>query len=123
MVSELAAAAWAESPIIQNGGEQVVISTFFDELFSHLDAYSRYVPPDAADEDRAKRSGEAGAGIVLARVRNAFVVQTVNADGPAAEAGIVAGDQIIAVDDQPTRAKSSRPCCPGSSGWRAVTSR
>ena len=103
LVADLTAAAWAGSPVIQNGGDQVVITTFFDELFNHLDSYSRYVAPDAADEDRARRSGEAGAGIVLAPKGRSYVVQTVNADGPAAEAGIVAGDQIVAVDDQQTQ--------------------
>ncbi len=103
LVSDLAASAWTNSAAIQAAGSQGVITTFFDELFNHLDPYSRYVAPEAADEDRARRSGEAGAGLLITQVRQAFVVQTVNADGPAAEAGVVAGDQIVAVDDQPTR--------------------
>ena len=103
LVSDLAGSAWTNSPAIQAGGSQAVITTFFDELFNHLDPYSRYVAPEAADEDRARRSGEAGAGLLISQVRQNFVVQTVNADGPAAEAGVVAGDQIVAVDDQPTR--------------------
>ena len=82
-----AATAWTNSPAIQAGGSQTLITTFFDELFNHLDPYSRYVAPEAADEDRARRSGEAGAGLLLSQVRQNFVVQTVNADGPAAEAG------------------------------------
>ena len=103
LVSDLAATAWTNSPAIQAGGSQTLITTFFDELFNHLDPYSRYVAPEAADEDRARRSGEAGAGLLISQVRANFVIQTVNADGPAAEAGVVAGDQIVAVDDQPTR--------------------
>lgn len=103
LVSDLSASAWANSPTIQAGGGQMLITTFFDEMFNHLDPYSRYVAPEAADEDRARRSGEAGAGLLIAQIRTAFVIQSVNADGPAAEAGIVAGDHIVAVDDQPTR--------------------
>jgi len=104
LVSDLSAAAWAASPAIQAQGGQAVITSFFDEMFNHLDPYSRYVPPQAADEDRARRTGEAGAGLQLTRGRGgAYFVQSVNADGPAAEAGIVAGDQLLAVDDQPTR--------------------
>ena len=103
LVSDLAATAWTNSPAIRAAGSQAVITTFFDEMFNHLDPYSRYVAPEAADEDRARRSGEAGAGLLISQVRQNFVVQTVNADGPAAEAGVVAGDQIVAVDDQPTR--------------------
>lgn len=103
LAAEVSGAAWTASAAIQAAGDQVLITTFFDEMFNHLDPYSRYVAPDAADEDRARRSGEAGAGLVLARIRGTFVVQTINADGPAAEAGVAAGDQILAVDDQPTR--------------------
>jgi carboxyl-terminal processing protease len=104
LVGDLATAALAASPAIQQQGGQALITSFFDEMFNHLDPYSRYVAPEAADVDRARRSGEAGAGVLLVRGRGgSFVVQTVNADGPAAEAGIVPGDQIIAVDDQPTR--------------------
>lgn len=103
LVSDLSASAWSNSPTIQAGGGQMLITTFFDEMFNHLDPYSRYVAPEAADEDRARRTGEAGAGLLIAQVRTAFIIQSVNADGPAAEAGIVAGDQVVAVDDQPTR--------------------
>lgn len=103
LVSDISASAWSNSPLIQSGGGQMLITTFFDEMFNHLDPYSRYVAPEAADEDRARRSGEAGAGLLIAQVRTAFIIQSVNADGPAAEAGIVAGDQVVAVDDQPTR--------------------
>ena len=103
LAADVSAAAWSASTAIQGAGGQALVTTFFDEMFNHLDPYSRYVAPEAADEDRARRSGEAGAGLVLARVRGVFVVQTINADGPAAVAGVAAGDQILAVDDQPTR--------------------
>ena len=124
LVSDLAATAWTNSPAIQAAGSQAVITTFFDEMFNHLDPYSRYVAPEAADEDRARRSGEAGAGLLISQVRQNFVIQTVNADGPAAEAGIVAGDQIVAVDEQPTQAvKISTRCWVGSPVRRAQRSR
>ena len=103
LVAEFSAAAWLASPALQDAGDQTVITTFFDEVFNHLDPYSRYVAPQAADDDRARRSGEAGAGFALTQARNGFIVKSVNGDGPAAEAGIVAGDHIIAVDEQPTR--------------------
>ncbi|MDT7950503.1 MAG: S41 family peptidase [Acetobacteraceae bacterium] len=106
LVGDMAASAWASSPAIQAVGGQTLITTFFDEMFNHLDPYSRYVAPEAADEDRARRSGEAGAGLLISKSRYSFVVQTVNADGPAAEAGITSGDQVIAVDGQPTRGES-----------------
>ena len=100
--AELMSAAWDVSEVVRGVGSQALITSFFDELFNHLDPYSRYVPPGAADLDRAHRSGAAGIGLVLAQVGKAFVVQSVNADGPGAEAGIIKGDSILAVDDQPT---------------------
>ena len=103
LTSDLMATAWDASPALQAQGGQALITSFFDEMFNHLDPYSRYVAPEAADEDRARRSGEAGAGITVTQLGANFVVQTVNADGPAADAGIRPGDRIIAVDDQPTR--------------------
>ncbi len=103
LASDLMAAAWGASPTLQSQGGQALMTSFFDEIFNHLDPYSRYVAPEAADEDRARRSGEAGAGITVSKVGANFVVQTVNADGPAADADIQPGDRIIAVDDQPTR--------------------
>ena len=100
--AELMSAAWEVSEGVRGAGSQALITSFFDELFNHLDPYSRYVPPGAADLDRAHRSGAAGIGLVLAQVGKAFVVQSVNADGPGAEAGIIKGDSVLAVDDQPT---------------------
>lgn len=100
--AELMSAAWKVSDIVRDAGSQALVTRFFDELFNHLDPYSRYVPPGAASLDRARRSGAAGIGLVLAKVGKAFIVQSVNADGPGAEAGIIRGDSILAVDDQPT---------------------
>ena len=107
------AAAWGEaaaavmeaagqvSASVREAGAQGTLVAFFDELFNHLDPYSRYLPPGDADVDRARRDGEAGAGIELRRTGAVHVVTAVNADGPAAEAGIRVGDQLLAVDDVP----------------------
>ncbi len=101
--ADVFAAAWAASPAVRQADTQGLISAFFDEIFNHLDPYSRYVPPESANVDRARRLGEAGAGLQIARRGGALVVQDVNADGPAGESGVVAGDRLVAVDGQPTR--------------------
>ena len=105
-------AAWAElavrlcyisgtvSPVIQAAGTQGVIVAFFDELFNHLDPYSRYVAPRDAIEDRARRFGRAGLGLTLSRRDNQIVVQSVIAEGPAAGAGMRSGDILMRVDNQ-----------------------
>ena len=101
--ADVFAAAWDASPALQEAGTQGLIGGFFDEMFNHLDPYSRYVAPEAADVDRARRSGETGIGIQVAR-RGGIVVTDVNADGPAAEAGVTVGDKLVAIDGQPVRA-------------------
>ena len=105
--AQLSATAWAASGAIRRAGTEGVIRGFFDELFSHLDPYSRYVGPEAANKDREQRSGISGAGLVIAPRDGAIVVQEAVADGPAARAGIQPGDRVIAVNGQPTFARSA----------------
>ena len=114
-VADVFAAAWEVSPALRQAGTQELIGAFFDEVFNHLDPYSRYVPPGAADVDRARRSGEAGAGLTLVRRGGVLVVDNVNADGPAGEAGIVVGDRISAVDGRSTQGASAESVM----GWLA----
>ena len=109
------AAAWEVSPTLRQAGTQDLIAAFFDEVFNHLDPYSRYVPPPAADADRARRSGEAGAGLTLIRRAGVLLVDNVNADGPAGEAGILVGDRISAVDGRFTQGASAETVM----GWLA----
>ena len=65
MASDFATAAVASSTVVRHAGTQGVVQSFFDELFNHLDPYSRYVAPSDADEDRERRVGSAGAGLQL----------------------------------------------------------
>lgn len=81
-----------------------VVQAFFDELFNHLDPYSRYVPPFEAGEDREERTGRAGIGIELGQRGQVVVVSDVIRDGPAALAGVRPGDTIIAVNGENVRA-------------------
>lgn len=96
-------AGWDASDVVRRAGTQGVLRSFFDELFNHLDPYSRYSPPAEATADRIRRAGQAGIGVQVARRSGSFAVQDVAADGPAAQAGIRAGDRILAVDGQSTQ--------------------
>ena len=106
--SDVFSAAWDLSPALQQAGTGGLIASFFDELFNHLDPYSRYIPPMAADADRARRSGEAGIGVIVVQRGGAVVVSNVNADGPAGEAGVAVGDRVLVVDGVPVRAGPAR---------------
>ena len=99
-VADMLSAAWEVSEPVRRAGTAGVITAVFDEIVTHLDPYSRYVPPGAADLDRDRRLGDVGIGVRLGLQGRAIVVLSVNQAGPAADAGVVAGDRIMAVDDQ-----------------------
>ncbi|MCQ8242402.1 S41 family peptidase [Rhizosaccharibacter radicis] len=99
----MAQAAVSSSAAMRDGGTQGVLQSFFDELFNHLDPYSRYVAPEPASTDRAARTGGvAGAGISLAKDNRSIVISAVNANGPAWNAGVSAGMHLLAVDGRQT---------------------
>jgi carboxyl-terminal processing protease len=101
----LAEAAVAASQAVRRAGTQGVVQSFFDEVFNHLDPYSRYEAPTAAREDRAQRQGSAGIGLTLGGARGATIVRGVVGESPAALAGLRAGDAILSVDGQSTRGR------------------
>ena len=106
--AELSSAAVAASALVRRAGTQGIVQSFFDELFNHLDPYSRYVPPREAGEDRERRSGQAGAGLRLVQRGAAIAVAEAISDGPGAIVGIRPGDTILAVDGQSTQGRDAR---------------
>jgi carboxyl-terminal processing protease len=103
----LSEAAVVASAAVRRAGTQGIIQSFFDELFNHLDPYSRYVPPREAAEDRAGRNGTAGLGVTLAQHGGAILVRAAVSDGPAAMAGVQPGDILLAVDGEKVRGKDA----------------
>ena len=108
LAASASAAAFAVSGPMQDAGTQGVIRSFFDEMFNHLDPYSRYVPPGAADAERDRRSGEAGLGITLVRTRAGVVIQDVVPSSPADDAGLRPGDRIQNVDEHVVRGEDAQ---------------
>lgn len=108
LASGLALAAVNESLPVRRAGTQGIVQSFFDEMFNHLDPYSRYVGPREAEEDRENRAGRAGAGLQLVSKGAAVIVAESIADGPGAVAGIRPGDAIVSVDGQSTRGKDAQ---------------
>jgi carboxyl-terminal processing protease len=96
--AEVEAAAYAQSGALRNAGTQGLIQGYFDEMFNHLDPYSRYEPPAPAQAERSKLSVDAGAGIELIARGTAVVVESLVPDGPGQQAGVRVGDRIVAVD-------------------------
>lgn len=92
-------AGWRVSPALRRAGTQRIFQSFFNEMFNHLDPYSRYVRPERAAEEEAQRQGSAGAGMTLTKLHGAVLVDTIDPNGPAA-ADLHRGDRIISVDEK-----------------------
>ena len=56
----LVRAIWDQSDPLHRAGGSFITASFFDEIFSHLDPYSRYASPAEASSDRTRRNGHAG---------------------------------------------------------------
>ncbi len=100
LAGDICSAAFGVSPVIRQAGTTGVVHSFFDEVFNHLDPYSRYEAPEDAGEARDRRGYEAGGGLTLGLRGGAVIVREATGGGPAALAGIRAGDRIVAVDGQ-----------------------
>lgn len=100
-IGEIARAGWDASEKLREAGTQALISSFFDELFNHLDPYSRYTPPMRAAHDRLLRAGRASLGLKLAARAGGYAIARVQAGGPGAQAGLQPGEQLLQVDGRP----------------------
>ncbi|MBS4075135.1 PDZ domain-containing protein [Ameyamaea chiangmaiensis] len=99
LVTRFAEEAWQASATLRSGGGDGLTQSFFDELFNHLDPYSRYVAPTPATADRAARDGGAAdVGLTLARDGERVVIAGVNTNGPAWPAGLNTGQIVVAVN-------------------------
>jgi carboxyl-terminal processing protease len=99
LASTLCGRAAALSAAVAQAGTSGIITSFFDELFNHLDPYSRYIAPEQASA--ALEIADPGFAITVTRHR--AVVGNVDPTGPAAAAGVLPGDAILAIDGVPTR--------------------
>ncbi|QDH16739.1 S41 family peptidase [Swingsia samuiensis] len=98
--------AWEHSSTIRDAGNDALLQGFFDELFNHLDPYSRYLGPETASTDRMKRTGNKGnIGITLEKKNRSVFISAINTNGPAWEAGLDLNQKVIAINGQATRNK------------------
>jgi carboxyl-terminal processing protease len=72
-----------------------------DGTLAKLDPYSRYVRPEVARERRASRDGFGGIGVTLDIHERDVRIAGVLPDTPAAVAGLLADDRILALDGVP----------------------
>ncbi|MDE1146617.1 MAG: S41 family peptidase [Azospirillaceae bacterium] len=95
----------AKSPdLAAKGGDQAreaVYRTMMEGAAADLDPYSRYTAPGAARDERARRDGYDGIGVTLEETPTGFRIIAVAPGSPAATAGLLVGDLIIAVGGIP----------------------
>ncbi len=103
VAAELCSRAVQLSPAIAQAGTSGIVTSFFDELFNHLDPYSRYVAADANEDEVA--TGDPGLTITIAR--HHAVIETIDPAGSAAAAGLGIGDRVVAIDGVPTRGQDA----------------
>jgi carboxyl-terminal processing protease len=102
-IAETARAGWDASEAVRHAGTEGITGAFFDELFNHLDPYSRYVSPAEAVLEGSRRTGRGGIGAAIGLSHGNFVVQEVTEGGPAAGAGVRIGDRLLAVGGDSTQ--------------------
>ncbi len=83
---------------LREASSERIIDAMFDGALANLDRYSRYASPKEARENRANRDGYGGIGVTLERLGETISIVSVMTDGPAAKAGIKAGDHLLQVD-------------------------
>ncbi len=102
-VGQMVRAAWDGSEAVRRAGTQGILRAFFDELFNHLDPYSRYTTPAETTADRARRVGRATVGIKPVLRGGQALIDAVQPGSPAALAGIKRGERIAVIDGEPVQ--------------------
>ena len=106
-ITDISTKGWENSNLIQLANNQGLTQAFFDELFDHMDPYSRYVAPNFASTDRNQRGdGEANIGITISKDKNYIVISSINTNGPAWSAGLNVGERIYKIDSKRTYKQS-----------------
>jgi len=100
-VAALFEAAWRRSVALQRAGPASMLRNGFDELFNHLDPYSRYLGPEDAAAARSRRIGRSALGLTLGNGGRRGIPVTAVAPGSAAAlAGLRVGDRLLAIDGE-----------------------
>lgn len=76
-------------------------TTALDAMLSTLDPYTVYIPESRIEEMKFLTTGEyGGIGVSVMKRDGQVVIATIEDKSPAIEAGFIAGDEIISIDDQ-----------------------
>ncbi|HEY8614068.1 MAG TPA: PDZ domain-containing protein, partial [Roseomonas sp.] len=98
-VAALFTEAERQSPALRRAGRPAMLQAGFEEVFNHLDPYSRYTTATEAHRGRERRLGAMEIGITLGRgPRRSVVIAQVTPGSTAERAGLRAGDIVLEAD-------------------------
>lgn len=86
---------------VEEVDDTVLLKAAIRGMLSELDPHSSYLAPDDFDDLQVSTQGEfGGLGIEITMDKDAVVIVTPYDDTPASQAGLKAGDTILAIDDE-----------------------
>jgi carboxyl-terminal processing protease len=98
VTTEVVKAGRAVSEPLRGASDDAVYQAMFDGATKRLDPFTRYLAPDSAREERARRVGFGGIGLRLHTVNARTEILSVMPETPAATAGLKAKDRIVRID-------------------------
>ncbi len=76
-------------------------------MLAHLDPHSQFLEPDDLKDRETENRGQFGGfGFTISRRDQEIIIVSTMEGSPSARAGILSGDQLIAIDDRPTAGMS-----------------
>ena len=100
-LAEAILAARRLSPRLAGMDGEALYTALFGAMTDQLDRFSRYAGRDATRANRAEREGYGGIGVTIRSHPEGALIEAVDADTPAAAAGLAVDDVIVAIDDTP----------------------
>lgn len=86
------------SPALASATDERIYDALFNGLARQLDQYSRYSGAESARENRAKRQGFGGIGVIVEPDAEGARVVDIATGTPAATAGLAIGDRIVSIE-------------------------
>jgi carboxyl-terminal processing protease len=95
------------SEYVEEVSDKQLIEAAIRGMMADLDSHSTYLDREQFNEVRISTSGEySGVGIEVALDNGVVRVLSAIEDGPAARAGVLSGDTVLAIDDVPVNPES-----------------
>jgi len=108
LTASVIAASRYHSPDLDATAPEKLYEAVFDGLLTELDSFSRYDGRDAARENKASREGFGGIGVRIRLTEDGVQILSVMEETPAARAGLLQDDLIVAIDDTSVEGLSQR---------------